>query len=117
MSICYTAILCYGYKLTPEEVAMIGIERLYDLKAEFEMEPHPFGLICDDEYTNNATWYVGRWFEESSSDYYVDDFNGVEEKSFASVNLIMDKIFGKEFYSETREETNTPTWHIFTRCW
>lgn len=117
MSICYTAIFLYGYKLTPEEVAAIGIEKLTDIKAECEMEPHPYGLICNNDFFDDATWYVGRWVEESSESYYADDFNSIEEKDFASVNLLMDRIFGVEFYSETRAESSTPTWHLFTRCW
>ena len=117
MSIDYTAVLCYGYKLTPEEVAAVGVERLQDIKAEYEMEPHPYGLICSDDFSDNATWYVGRWIEESTVEYYADDFNSIEERDFASINLLMDHIFGKEFYVETRQDSSTPTWHLFTRCW
>lgn len=117
MSVDYTAILCYGYKLTPEEVAKIGVERLHDIKAECEMEPHPYGLICDDDYSNDATWYVGRWMESSSADYESGDFALIEERDMSSIDLLLNSIFGENYDVKRTGAKTHPSWHLFTRCW
>ena len=41
MSVDYTAILCYGYKLTPEEIEKVGVEKLYEIKERYEDQPTP----------------------------------------------------------------------------
>ena len=118
MSVDYTAILCYGYKLTEEEIESLG-DRLYKMKEEYADLPNPFGLICNnDVYSCNREWYVGRWMENSSVSiaYSADEFMGIEERDMISINLMMDYIFQTENYVEGRCE-ESPEWYLFVRCW
>lgn len=117
MSVDYTAILCYGYKLTPEEVEKIGVEKLHEIKERYEDQPTPYGLIrSNDVWERGNEWYVGRWFEESSAEYYTEDFMNTAIRSAAHINSMMDEIFG-EGYVASFEGDAFPAWHIFTRCW
>ena len=118
MSVDYTAVLLYGFKLTPEEVEKIGVDKIFAIKEKYEMLPTPVGIIRDDDYTDACNWYVGRWIEQSSVSYESEDFSTMELLHFKEVVNLMDELFEIPCYAMSkREDDSLPVWHLFTRCW
>ena len=117
MSVDYSAVMLYGYKLTPEEVEKIGVDKLYEMKEKYADEPYPCGIIRSNDYSDRFNeWYVGSWLEDSSAEYYTEDFVNITIRSTGLINGMMDEIFG-EGYVASFEGDAFPAWHLFVRCW
>ena len=115
MSVDYSSVMIYGYKITAEEVKRFKEEHGKDefccvIDALDSLED--FAIIRENDYTEESDYYFGVTF---GSELHLDSIDAIGWHMYETASI--DEAFEKEFGSMSYADTHCPMMYHFVRVW
>ena len=115
MSVDYSSVMIYGYKITAEEVKRFKEEHGKDefccvIDALDSLED--FAIIRENGYIEESDYYFGVTF---GSELHLDSIDAIGWHMYETASI--DEAFEKEFGSMSYADTHCPMMYHFVRVW